>query len=174
MNENEILNDKQFGFRAGHSTEHVILELIDQVSNAFDSNSFVLGVFIDLSKAFDIVDHNILLEILIMHEVKGNNLKWFLSYLSNRKQNIEFQNDDKKETTNSLTIKCGVPQGSILGPLLFIVYVGDLYRGSNILKPIMFADDTNLFCSGKHVTTLFQTANIELEKIAIWFQANFP
>ena len=85
MNENEILNDKRFGFRARHSTEHAILELTDQVSNAFDNNSFVLGVFIDLSKAFDTVDHNILLEKLSMYGVKGNNLKWFHSYLSNWK-----------------------------------------------------------------------------------------
>ena len=85
LNENEILNDKQFGFRAGHSTEHAMLELIDQVSNAFDNNNFVLGVFIDLSKAFDTVDHNILLEKLSMYGAKGNNLKWFHGYLSNRK-----------------------------------------------------------------------------------------
>ena len=119
---------------------------------------------IDLSKAFDTVNYNILLENLSMYGVKVNNIKWFHSYLSNRKQYIEFQNDDKKEKTNSLTIKCGVPQGSILGLLLFIVYVNGLYRASNILKPIIFANDTNLFCSGKHIKTLFQTANIELEK----------
>ena len=107
-----------------------------------------------------------------MYGAKGNNLKWFHSYLSNRKQYTEFENDDKKEKTNSYSIKCGVPQGSVLGPLLFIICVNNLYRASNILKPIMFADDTNLFCSGKHIKTLFQTANIELEKIAIWFQAN--
>ena len=117
LNKNEKLNDKQFGFRAGHSTEHAILELIDQVSNAFGNNNFVLGVFIDLSKAFDTVDHNILLEKLSMYGVKGNNLMWFHSYLFNRKQYIEFQNDDKKEKTNLLTIKCGVLQGLILGPL---------------------------------------------------------
>ena len=84
LNENETLNDKQLGFRDGHSTERAILELIDQVSNAFDNNNFVLGVFIDLSKTFDTVDHNILLEKLSMYGVKGNNLKGFHSYLSNR------------------------------------------------------------------------------------------
>ena len=138
MNENEILNDKQFGFPAGHSTEQAILELIDQVSNAFGNNNFALEIFIDLSKAFDTVDHNILLEKLSMYGVKGNNRKWFRSYLSNRKQYIQFQNDDKKEIPNSLTIKCRVSQGSILGLLLFIVYVNDLYRASTILKSIMF------------------------------------
>ena len=97
MNKNEILNGKQFGFRAGHSTEHAILELIDQVSDAFDNNNFALRVFIDLSKAFDTVDHNILLEKLSMYGVKGNCPTWFHSYLSNRKQYIEFQNEDKKE-----------------------------------------------------------------------------
>ena len=121
-------------------------------------------IFIDLSKAFETVDHNMLLENLSTYGVKVNNLKWFHSYLSHRKQYIEFQNDHKKEKTNSLTIKCGVPQGSILGPLLFIVYINNLYHASNILKPILFANDKNLFCSGKHIKALFQTANIELEK----------
>ena len=111
LNENEILNDKQFGFRAGYSVEHAILEPIDEVSNAFDNNNFVLGVFIDLSKAFDTLDHNILLEKLSIYGVKGNNLKWFHSYLSNWKQYIEFQNDDNKEKNKSITIKRRVTQG---------------------------------------------------------------
>ena len=100
LNENEILNDKQFGFGTENSTEHVLLELIDQVSNAFDNKNFVLWVFIYLSKAFDNVDHNILLEKLSIYRVKGNNLKWFHSYLSYRKQYIEFQNDDEKGKQN--------------------------------------------------------------------------
>ena len=81
LNKNEILNENQFGFRAVHSTENAKLELIDQVSNAFDDSNFVFGAFIDLSKAFDTVDHNILLEKLSMYGVKGNNLKCFHSYL---------------------------------------------------------------------------------------------
>ena len=89
-----------------------------------------------------------------------------ISLIGNSIQN--FKMTTKKKITNSLTTKCG----SILGSLLFIVYVNDLYRASNILKPIMFADDTNLFCSGKHIKTLFQIANNELEKKAICFQAN--
>ena len=78
-----------------------------------------------------------------------------------------------KKKKKSLTINCGVPEGSILGSLHFIVYINDLYHASNILKPIIFANDTNLFCSGKHIKTHFQTTNIELEKTAIWFQATF-
>ena len=78
----------------------------------------------------------------------------------------------KKKNSNSLTVKCGVPQGSIMGPLLLIVYVNDPFCASDIIKPISFASDTNLFCSGKHIETLFQTANIKLEKIGIYFQAN--
>ena len=103
-----------------------------------------------------------------MYGVKENNLKWFHSYLSNRKQYTEFQNDDKKKTTNSLTIKCG----SILGSLLFIVYVNDLYRASNILKPIMFANDTNLFCSAK---LFFKQQTLNWKKYQFGFkQTNFP
>ena len=147
LNENEILNHKQFGFPVGHSTEHAILELIDQISNAFDNNSFVLGAFIDLSKSLDTVDHNILLEKLctgIKEIILSGSIVFSVI------GNVYIISKWRQKRKNSLTIKCGVPQRSILGRLLFIVYVNDLYRSSNILKPIIFADDTNLFYSGKH------------------------
>ena len=90
-----------------------------------------------------------------MYGVKGNNLQWFHSYLCNRKQYIEFQNDDKKEKTNSLTIKCGVPQGSILGPLIFIVYVNDLYRASNILKSLLCLPMMQTYSVQENILKLF-------------------
>ena len=142
---------------------------VDELCKSFNNNKFSLGVFIDLSKAFDTVDHEILFTKLKHYGIKGNNLKWFKSYLSNRKQFISYAQNKNSEI---MQIKCGVPQGSILGPLLFLIYVNDLHLSSNLLQPIMFADDTNLFYSHKDRKTLFKTVNEELVKINNWFRAN--
>ena len=138
LNQN-ILYRKQFGFQQGHSTEHAILQLIDQINDNLEKNYFTLGVFIDLSKPFDTVYHQILISKLKNYGIEGNNLNWFKNNLLNRKQ---YLNLNKYETSFG-SIKCGVPQGPILGPLLSLIY--DLCNGSDILDPIMFADDTNLF-----------------------------
>ena len=165
--ENNILYDKQFGFQKEHSTEHAILQLTNQILQSFNQDEFTIGVFIDLSKAFDTVDHNILLKKLSFYGVRNANLNWFRSYLSNRKQYISIDQGN----TDMLTITCGVPQGSILGPLLFLIFVNDLTQATS-LDPIMFADDTNLFHSNKNIDTLFEIVNKELKNINTWFQAN--
>ena len=169
LREHNLLYDKQFGFQASHSTDHAIIELTNQIYNSFNENKFTLGVFIDLSKAFDTVNHDILITKLKYYGVKNTNIKWFKSYLSSRKQFIAY---DQAEQTSMTNIICGVPQGSILGPLLFLIYVNDLYKASTILNPIMFADDTNLFHSHSDIKTLFQIVNKELTNINKWFQAN--
>ena len=165
LNSNNILYKNQFGFQKGHSTEHAILQLVDQISNRFEKNLFTLCVFIDLSKAFDTVDHDIHI-CKLNSGVRGNNLKWFESYLHNRKQFISFNN----RNTSFADIKCGVPQGSILEPLLFLIYANDLNRASDILDPIMFADNTNLFYSHKDIKTLFRAVILELNNR--WFKAS--
>ena len=169
LNDTKILYQKQFGFRTGHSTDHAIVQLVDQIFESFENNEFTLGVFIDLSKAFDTVDHSILLRKLKLYGITDINHDWFKSYLSNRKQYIQI-ND--KGNTELGSVKCGVPQGSILGPLLFLLYVNDLKNASDLLDPIMFADDTNLFCTHRDIKYLFSTVNNELEKINEWFISN--
>ena len=149
--ENNILFNKLFGFQAGHSIEHALLELVDQISNTFNDKNCLLGTFIDLSKAFDTVDHKILIQKLEHKRINGKNLSWFKSYLTNRKQYIKYDSNNNNyiknnnnnnnnkninsnfEKTELLHIICGIPQGSILGPLLFILYTNDLYFVSQFL-----------------------------------------
>ena len=118
LTENKALYPKQFGFQTGHSTEHAIVQLVDQILESFEYNKYTLGVFIDLSKAFDTVDHSVLLEKLELYGLTDRrNHSWFKNYLSNRKQFLQINNE---QNTKLETITCGVLQGSILGPLLFL------------------------------------------------------
>ena len=121
---NNILYSKQFGSQKGHSTEHAIIQLIDQINNNFENSEFTIGVFMYLSKAFDTVNHRILLKKLIHYGVNGNNVRWFKTYLTNRKQFRSFNN----KNTNFSNITCGVPQGSIFGTLLILIYVNGLHN----------------------------------------------
>jgi hypothetical protein len=141
---------------------------VHEISKAFEKSQYLLGIFIDLSKAFDTVDHYILLQKLKYYGIKGTALKWLRSYLTNRKQFV-ISNDGYQN--NYLDIVCGVPQGSILGPLLFLIYINDLNKASNLIS-IMYADDTNLFLSSSNIYELFTTMNKELKHISNWFKCN--
>ena len=167
LKDQNILYDNQFGFQTGHSTEQAIAQLTDQIYEAFDKNKYNLGVFIDLTKAFDIIDHSILLRKLELFGITDRNYAWIMSYLSNHLQHIQI---DKNSRTEYCVVRIRVPQVSILGPLLFSLYVNDLRNVSSV--PIMFAHDTNHFYTHSDIQKLFSTMNEELASIDRWFTTN--
>jgi hypothetical protein len=163
-----ILINNQYGFRPKHSTYMALLDMYDKISNAIDRHEFSVGIFIDLSKAFDTINHGILINKLEHYGIRGITLDWFKNYLSNRQQYVYLCG-----SSSSLgKIDCGVPQGSVLGPLLFIIYINDVIQCSDILKFILFADDTNLFYCNKNLSELEYVVNYELSKLSDWFRAN--
>ena len=168
IEENGLFYSNQFGFRKSHGTNHAIIYLVEKVSKALDTGQFVIGVFLDLRKAFDTVNHDILIKKLESYGIRGNILNWLKSYLSNRTQYVHYNgyDSDKKTVTH------GVPQSSILGPLLFILYINDFSRSSDLLFSILFADDTSVFIEGTNYDKVIDIVNKELELINIWLIAN--
>ena len=165
---NHILFRNQYGFRKKHSTSLALISLYDKISAGFDANKHTVGIFLDLSKAFDTVDHAILISKLEHYGIRGLPLEWIQNYLSNRFQYVEYNGF----CSLSNKIKCGVPQGSILGPLLFLLYINDIYNATEMGEFILFADDTNLFYSHDNVSSLMSLINSELSMLSEWFQAN--
>ena len=145
-----------------------IIELVEEITTAIDERKTTVGVFIDLKKAFDTVDHNILAKKLEHYGIRGLAKYWVCSYLENRRQYVCI----KDSNSECLDVKCGVPQGSILGPALFILYVNDMCNVSKSLKSILFADDTNLFYAGKDLNEVCELVSRELNILHMWFQVN--
>ena len=140
-----------------HSTDHAIIELTDNITKAMDEGKYMIGIFLDLSKAFDTVNHQILLNKLDHYGIRGLCLKWFESYLHGRTQIVKFGD----HRSNKMSLITGVPQGSILGALLFLLYINDIENSSDILSLVLYTDDTSAFHSDKCLQTL---ANIYMAK----------
>ena len=168
MELSDIFYTSQYGFRPKHSTVNAVTELYINLMNAFEEKKFTLATFLDLSKAFDTIDHRILLSKLSHYGVRGVALEWFRNYLDNRLQYVSYKNCCS-ETRN---VKYGIPQGSVLGPLLFIIYSNDLPHNLTKAKAILFADDTTIFYSSKSMSDIYETMNNELKILSDWFRAN--
>ena len=150
LNKCNIINEKQFGFRNNHSTYMALLIMLDNIRNALDSGECAVDIFLDFQKAFNTVDHDILLNELYNYGIKGLNWKgskvtfqiWYqvVKY-------IDYESEGRK-------ILGGVPLGSILGPLLFLIHINDLPMVSSLFMSILFADDTNLFCTNDKLDVL--------------------
>ena len=162
------MNDNQYGFRCNRSTTIALFYLPEKVSTFLDNKLSALGIFVDLRKAFDTIDHDILLRKVEYMGVRGIALKWVASCINNRKQYVSLL------TENCLyaDVVCGVPQGSILGPLLFMLYVNDICNISSYFWFTMFADDTTIVSAHHNINILFSQANIELTKLYNWHCLN--
>ena len=167
LSDHNVLYKYQFGFRSHHDTTLAVIEMIDRISVAVDSKQYSLGIFIDLSKAFDSINQQILLDKLQHYCIHGIAHDWFASYLNSRQQFVDING----HKSLAMKISYGVPQGSSLGPLLFLIFANDVADVSKLLHFILFADDTNIFLSDSNFNTLIDTANNELILLTNWFQA---
>ena len=167
LKECKILTDSQYGFRSMHSTNHAMINLLEITLSALDNNLKTGGIFLDISKAFDCVDHDKLLKKLEYYGFRANALMWFQSYLQDRQQFVSIRNSRSK----SYKLECGVPQGGTLAPILFILYINDIIHSSSVFDFSIYADDTCLIL-GINREEYNNTVNNEIQNVMNWFTSN--
>ena len=158
----------QFGFRTGLSTGDAILEFLDGIYETLDDGALLIATFLDFSKAFDTVNHEVLIKKLKHYGVRGAVINWFSSYLEGRYSYVCINNISSKR----YYFGSGVPQGSVLGSLLFLVYINDMYRACSSCHLVHFSDDTTVYRSSRYLPDLLNSLNTDLNRISIWLRAN--
>ena len=149
LSNNNIIYNLQFGFRQQYSISHALINITENIRKSLDDGNIVCGVFVDLQKAFDTVDHQMLLAELNHYGIRGVSSDWFKSYLYSCSQYVSINGYE----SGFAVINCGVPQGSVLGTLLFLLYKNDLNQAIKFCKVHHFADDTNLLCLSNYQKT---------------------
>ena len=167
-NKYNVISPDQYGFQRGVSTTDALVRLTEDIYSTIDNNQHFVAAIIDIKKAFDCVDHGILKSKLERYGVRGTPLKWIVNYLADRKCYVELGS----HKSNINTFNIGVPQGSILGPTLFLIYINNLPKISEILQTQLFADDTIVSNKGPNIDMLTDSTNLELSKLDEWTQAN--
>ena len=155
---NNVLCPNQFGFRKNSNTSDAIFEFLDYVYSALDKKQSTIAEYLDFSKAFDTVNHEILMSKLPYNGFRGVMLSWFKSYLGNRKQYVSLKNS----SSSMSNITLGVPQVSVLGPVLFLLYINDMHRSSDQLRFVHFADDTTVFVCDSDINNVHASVNRKL------------
>ena len=168
LEKNQIISEQQYGFQKKKSTTLAVLDLLNNIVESFENKSVCSVVFLDFAKAFDTVNHNILIDKLENYGLRGIPKKWFKSYLTDRQQIVCIN----EKLSSKLTVDCGVPQGSVLGPILFLLYINDIANSLLKSKCLLFADDTSLFHSSKNIQQLESTLNNDLNNIQEWLLCN--
>ena len=168
LNKNNIIYNLQFGFRQQYSTSNALINITENIGKGLDDGNIGRGIFVDLQKAFDTVDYQILLVKLNQYGIRGVSNDWFKSYISNRNQYVFINGYESRLAV----LNCGVPQGSVLGPLLFLLYINDFNQAIKLWKVHHFADDTNPLCLSNCIKKMNKLINADLKHLVNWLNAN--